>query len=206
MKDASGSAEIRTASACGADVVRFCVSPPGRRTGRSHGRDSVVRRRPKKSIKLAGRCQPQVKLVRILKVSQVDDHHLSSNCGSWVCLSLILCFQANKSSAVAPWTCTFTKPPARTVHAVRYRKPGCSSRRSCRRSGEPEARFNLEMITATHSSCLTEVLGDAGEGSGRDLAHTLAGYVPGPARPTATSKLAIAEQLKIEDRHVQNQF
>jgi sugar phosphate isomerase/epimerase len=226
--------EIRTAAACGADVVRTVMSP-GRRYEVFSAAEDYPRfaGRAEKSLKLA---EPIIRKHKVkLAVENHKDYRIEEMAalmkrvgGEYVgvCLDTgnniaLLDEPSATAKALAPWTFT--------VHlkdmGVEESKDGFLLSEvplgrglldlkgivSAVQKANPKARFNLEMITRDPLSipCLTEKYwATLDKVPGRDLARVLAWVRAGAKKeplPRIT-KLAAEEQVKAEDRHVRESF
>jgi sugar phosphate isomerase/epimerase len=226
-------AEIRTARACGAEVVRTVLSP-GRRYEVFSVADDFVRFAAKaaQSLKLAA------PIVRKHKVQLAVENHkdyrveemaaLMKTFGDefvGVCLDTgnnvaLLDEPLATAKALAPW--------AFTVHlkdmGVEESKDGfllsevplgrgrldLKAIVGAVREKSPKARINLEMITRDPLSipCLTDKYwATLAKVPGRDLARMLTWVREGKMdQLPRISKLPIADQIEAEDRHVRESF
>ncbi len=227
-------AEIRTASACGADVVRTVMSPGRRYEVFSKAEDYPrFAERAEKSLKLA---EPIVRKHKIkLAVENHKDYRVDELAALMkkiesefigVCLDTgnniaLLDEPSATAKMLAPWTFT--------VHlkdmGVEESKDGfllsevplgrglldLKAIVATVRRANRKARFNLEMITRDPLSipCLTEKYWATLEKvPGRDLSRMLA-WVRAAAKKDALpriTKLPVEEQVKAEDRHVRESF
>ena len=227
-------AEIRTAKACGADVVRTVLSPAAatkcsRRPRTTRGSP----RGPRQSLQLA---EPVVRKHKVkLAVENHKDYRIDELASLMkrfdsefvgVCLDTgnniaLLEEPLATAEALAKWTVT--------VHlkdmGVEESKDGFLLSEvplgrglldlkgivAAVRKANPKARFNLEMITRDPLSipCLTDKYWATLERMpGRDLARMMAWVRAGAKKeplPRIT-KLSVDEQVKAEDRHVRESF
>lgn len=226
-------AEIRTAKACGAEVVRTVLSP-GRRYEVFSAAEDYPRfaAKAEQSLKLAEPIarKHKIKLAvenhkdfRVDELAALMKHFDSEFIG--VCLDTgnniaLLDEPLAAARALAPWTFT--------VHlkdmGVEEAKDGfllsevplgrglldLTAIVRAVRQANPKVRFNLEMITRDPLSipCLSEKYwATLGRVPGRDLAQTLSLVRMAKKEPLPRiSKLPVAEQLKAEDRHVRESF
>jgi sugar phosphate isomerase/epimerase len=227
-------AEIRTAKACGADVLRTVVSP-GRRYEVFNKAEDYWRfaEKAEKSIKLA---EP---IVRKHKVKLAVENHKDYRVDELVPLMRQLgsefigvCLDTGNNIALLDEPLATAKELAPFTFTVHLKDMGVEESKdgfllaevplgrglldlkgvvAAVRKANPKARFNLEMITRDPLSipCLTEKYWATMEKvPGRDLGRMLAWVRAGAKKeplPRIT-KLPVEEQVKAEDGHVRESF
>lgn len=227
-------AELRTAAACGADVVRTVLSP-GRRYEVFNTAEDYLRfaRRAETSLRLA---EP---LARKHRVRLAVENHKDFRVDELVALMkrfdsefVGVCLDTGNNVALLDEPLATAKELARWTMTLHLKDMGVEESRdgfllsevplgrglldlrgivAAVRKASPKARFNLEMITRDPLSvpCLGEKYWSTlGKVPGRDLARTLAWVRAGARKeplPRIT-KLAAEEQVATEDRNVRESF
>jgi sugar phosphate isomerase/epimerase len=226
-------AEIRTAKACGADVVRTVLSPGRRYEVFSAAEDfPKFSERAKKSLRLAG------PIVRKQKVQLAVENHKDYRVEEMAALMKIfgdeflgVCLDTGNNialldeplataKALAPWTFTVhlkdmgveESKDGFLLSEVPLGRGRLDLKAIVRaiREKSPKARFNLEMITRDPLSipCLTDKYwATLAKVPASELARMLT-WVRGGKKDALPriSKLPIADQLEAEDRHVRESF
>jgi sugar phosphate isomerase/epimerase len=226
--------EIRTAAACGADVLRTVMSG-GRRYETFTAAADFPRftERAEKSLRLA---EPVVRRHRVrLAVENHKDYRTDELAALMkklesefvgVCLDTgnniaLLDDPLETARVLAPWTLTVHLKDMGVEESANgfllSEVPLGQGRLDLKsvvgvvRKANPKARLNLEMITRDPLSipCLTEKYwATLGQVPGRDLARMLAWVRAGVRKEPLPriSKLSADEKLKAEDRHVRESF
>jgi sugar phosphate isomerase/epimerase len=227
-------AEIRTAAACGADVVRT-VMLGGRRYETFTKPDDYppFAARSERSLKLA---EPVIRRHRVkLAVENHKDFRTDELLGLLKRIDseyVGVCLDTGNSIALLEDALTTARELAKWTFTVHLKDMGVEESptgfllaevplgqglldlkaiTSAVRVANPKARFNLEMITRDPLviPCLTEKYWATLEKvSGRDLARTLAWVRANPRKEPLPriGKLPPDEQVTVEDRHVRESF
>jgi sugar phosphate isomerase/epimerase len=227
-------AEIRTAKACGAEVVRTVLSPGRRYEVFSKAEDYPrFAEKAEKSLKLA---EP---IVRKHKVRLAVENHKDYRVDELVALMkrfdneyIGVCLDTGNNIALLDEPLATSEALAKWTATVHLKDMGVEESKdgfllsevplgrglldlkgivAAVRRANPKARFNLEMITRDPLSI--PCLGDKywatlDKVPGRDLARMLAWVRSGAKKeplPRIT-KLPVEEQVKAEDRHVRESF
>jgi sugar phosphate isomerase/epimerase len=226
--------EVRTATACGADVVRTVLSPGRRYEVFNTAEDSLrFARRAETALRLA---EP---LARKHRVRLAVENHKDFRVDELVSLMkhfdsefVGVCLDTGNNVALLDEPLATAKELARWTMTVHLKDMGVEESRdgfllsevplgsglldlgaivAAVRKASPKARFNLEMITRDPLSipCLSDKYwATLATVPGRDLARTLAWVRAGARKeplPRIT-KLAADEQLAAEDRNVRESF
>ena len=227
-------AEIRTAKACGADVVRTVLSP-GRRYEVFTKAEDYPRfaERAEKSLRLA---EP---VVRKHKVRLAIENHKDYRVDELAALMkrfdsdfIGVCLDTGNNVALLEEPLATAEALAKWTVTVHLKDMGVEESKdgfllsevplgrglldlkgivAAVRNANPKARFNLEMITRDPLSipCLSDKYWATMERvPGRDLARMLAWVRAGAKKeplPRIT-RLSAEEQVKAEDRHVRESF
>jgi len=227
-------AEIRTAKACGADVVRTVLSPGRRYEVFSKAEDFPrFAERAEKSLTLA---EP---VVRKLKVRLAVENHKDYRVDELAALMkrfdsefVGVCLDTGNNIALLDEPLATAEALAKWTATVHLKDMGVEESKDgfllsevplgqglldlkavvgAVRKANPKARFNLEMITRDPLSipCLTDKYWSTLEKvPARELARMLAWVRAGAKKeplPRIT-KLPVEEQVKAEDRHVRESF
>lgn len=227
-------AEIRTAAACGADVVRTVLSPGRRYEVFAKAEDySQFAERAEQALT---RAVPIVRKHKVkLAVENHKDFRIDELAGLMqkfsseyigVCLDTgnniaLLDDPTTTAKTLAPWTFTVHLKDMGVEESndgfwlsevpLGQGRLDLKSIIAAVRKANPQARFNLEMITRDPLSipCLTEKYWATMEKvPGRDLARILA-WVRAQARKEPLpriSRLSVEDQVKAEERHVRESF
>jgi sugar phosphate isomerase/epimerase len=227
-------AEVRTAAACGAEIVRTAMLG-GRRYETFTKADDYPRfaERAEKSLRLA---EPVLRKHRVkLAVENHKDYRVDELADLMRRLegeSIGVCLDTGNNVALLDEPLTTARELARWTLTVHLKDMGVEESPdgfllsevplgqglldlkaivAAVRGANPKARFNLEMITRDPLSipCLGEKYWATLERvSGRDLARMLAWVRANPRKQPLPriSKLPREEQLKAEDRHVRESF